>query len=75
MTVTGSSVTQPAIVRLDPVAALQSCDGHAHGGINAIVQVCLLLEGKGKPDTLLLCGNCARKAFGFEHTRDTPEKE
>jgi len=47
--------------KLSPEAALQPCDGHASGGITAVVAV-RLPSGR----TVVLCGNCARKA-GYEH--------
>jgi len=55
----------PVFTKLSPEAALQPCDGHASGAVMAIV--CLRLPS-GR--TVILCGNCARKA-GYEHTRET----
>lgn len=58
----------PVFTRLDPEAALSACDGHANGGVTAIVSV--LLPGGG---LLELCGNCARK-MGYEHTATAPRE-
>ena len=57
----------PTFERLNPEAALQACDGHASKGVNAVVFV-LLPSG----NDLLLCGNCARRHFGYEHTSTAP---
>lgn len=59
---------QPVFTPLDPEAALQPCDGHANGAVNAVVSVLLPKGG-----IIELCGNCARKAFGYEHTNIRPE--
>jgi hypothetical protein len=53
----------PLFERIDPNKALRPCDRHAHGGINALVTVLLPSGG-----LLELCGHCARKYFGYEHT-------
>lgn len=57
----------PVFERLGAEAALQPCDGHAHGGITAIVSMCLPAGG-----VIVLCGNCARKA-GWDHVLTTPQ--
>lgn len=62
------SAGEPSFERLNPEAALQACDGHASKGVNAVVFV--LLPNGGE---LLLCGNCARRHFGYEHTAHAPE--
>lgn len=81
-TVTEATLTQPEIPdsaaeltdgfpkweRLGTEAALQPCDGHASGGVSAVVSM-LLASGR----SVWLCGNCARKA-GYEHTRTAPEE-
>lgn len=61
--------TPRVFARLSPDAALQACDGHASGAITAIV-VLSLPSGR----TVVLCGNCARKA-GYEHTQDAPKED
>ena len=60
----------PKFERLNPEAALQACDGHASQAVNAIVFVLLASGGE-----LLLCGNCARTHFGWEHTKDAPRED
>lgn len=62
------SADWPKIRPLDPEAALQACDGHANQAVNAIASV----EFASGND-LLMCGHCARKNFGWEHTKYTPE--
>jgi hypothetical protein len=56
----------PEFQRLDPETALQACDGHASGGVTALVAMKL-----PSGFYVLLCGHCARKA-GYEHTATTP---
>lgn len=59
----------PKFERLNPEAALQACDGHSSQGVNAIVFVLLASGGE-----LVLCGNCARQHFGWEHTAAAPKE-
>jgi hypothetical protein len=52
----------PVFTPLDPEAALRTCDGHASGGVQAVVSVLLPTGG-----ILELCGHHAR-VLGYEHT-------
>lgn len=52
----------PTFKRLAGVSALQTCDRDGEG-VYAVVQI-VLPSGLD----LLLCGNCARKHFRYEHT-------
>ena len=56
---------EPKFTRLTGVSALDLCDRHAT--VFAVVQI--ILPGGGE---LLMCGNCARKHFGYEHTSTAP---
>jgi hypothetical protein len=58
----------PKWARLNPEEALQPCDGHAGASVSALV---LMILASG--NTVVLCGNCARRA-GYEHTRTSPEE-
>jgi hypothetical protein len=66
--VTEAPVTVPIFEMLNSEAALQPCDGHANKAVNAIVFVVLPSGGE-----LCLCGNCARRHMGFEHTQFAPQ--
>jgi hypothetical protein len=53
---------------LKGVSTLNMCDRHLH--VYAVVEI-------GRDDwlsSLLLCGNCARKCFGYEHTQNAPQE-
>jgi hypothetical protein len=55
-------------IPLKDVSALNTCDRHPF--VYAVVEV-------GRDDwlsSLLLCGNCARKYFGYEHTQFSPKE-
>lgn len=57
-----AELVKPKFTRLDGVSALKRCDRHYD--VNAVVEI-----SRAHWDTsLLFCGNCARKNFGYEHT-------
>ena len=60
-----AELTQPKFTRLEGVSALDLCDRHSH--VFAVVQIVLPSGGE-----LLMCGHCARKNFGYEHTQHAP---
>lgn len=60
----------PSFERLSSEDALQACDAHANKSVSAVVFVLLPSGGD-----LLLCGNCARRHFGYEHTATAPPED
>lgn len=58
---TAAELTEPKFEKI-MVNAAQTCDRHPD--VYALVTVTLASGG-----TLELCGNCARKHFGWEHTK------
>lgn len=63
-----AELATPKFTRLEGVGALNTCD--RHGDVGAVVEI-FRADWKS---SLLLCGNCARKHFGYEHT-DNKKKE
>jgi hypothetical protein len=57
-----AELVTPKFARLDGVNALNTCDRHSH--VYAVVEI----SRADWISSLLLCGNCARKHFGYEHT-------
>lgn len=56
-------LAKPAPVFEALPATTETCDGHADGAVKAVVR--MTTAGGG---TVMLCGNCARKA-GYEHVK------
>ena len=56
-----SELTKPAFTSLQGLRP-ELCDRHLY--VAAVVKITLATGGE-----LVLCGNCARKHFGFEHTK------
>lgn len=58
-----AELVTPKFARLEGASALNTCDRHAH--VYAVVEV-TRADWKA---SLLFCGNCARRLFGYEHTK------
>lgn len=56
------TAAEPAFMRLEGIGALSLCDRHAH--VFAVVEI----TRADWKSSLLFCGNCARRNFGYEHT-------